>query len=228
LTASAVDYLGHPLTASCVPASGSTFPLGTTVVTCTATDSQGHSSSASFHVTVVQADRSKPVITVPHDLRVEATDRNGAVVEYTVTVTDPFDAATVSCDPAPGSLFRLGDTHVHCTAVDENGNRAHKDFDVHVDDTTPPAISVPDDISVTTPKKDAAVSYAGPTALDSVDGPVPVHCDPPSGSNFHAGTTTVRCEARDSHGNHATASFTVTVVSTDPGPPRPRTKPGGH
>jgi hypothetical protein len=37
----------------CAPASGSTFPLGTTTVTCTATDVSSNSSSCSFTVTVV-------------------------------------------------------------------------------------------------------------------------------------------------------------------------------
>jgi hypothetical protein len=226
-TATAVDYLGSPLTPACDPPSGSVFPIGTTTVTCTATDSQGKSSSASFHVTVIQRDRSRPVITVPHNLRVEATGPGGATVDYTVTVTDPFDAATVTCDPPSGSLFPLGNTHVRCTAVDENGNRAHPaHFDVHVDDTTPPVISsVPDDISTITSKKDANVTYPLPTAFDAVDGQVPVHCDPPADAKFHSGTTTVHCDAHDSHGNHSTASFTVTVISLDRGPPP---KPGGH
>jgi HYR domain/WD40-like Beta Propeller Repeat len=37
---------------ACLPASGSTFPIGTTTVTCTATDTHGNTSSASFTVTV--------------------------------------------------------------------------------------------------------------------------------------------------------------------------------
>jgi outer membrane protein assembly factor BamB len=37
---------------SCVPASGSTFPIGTTTVTCTASDTNGNTSSASFTVHV--------------------------------------------------------------------------------------------------------------------------------------------------------------------------------
>jgi dipeptidyl aminopeptidase/acylaminoacyl peptidase len=37
---------------SCDPASGSTFPIGTTTVKCTATDSSGNSANASFNVVV--------------------------------------------------------------------------------------------------------------------------------------------------------------------------------
>src|SRR5207247_2288202 len=39
-------------TASCSPASGSTFAKGTTTVTCTATDASGNTASCSFTVTV--------------------------------------------------------------------------------------------------------------------------------------------------------------------------------
>ena len=40
------------VTTACVPPSGSTFPLGTTTVTCTATDTSGNKSNCSFTVTV--------------------------------------------------------------------------------------------------------------------------------------------------------------------------------
>ena len=40
---------------SCTPASGSTFPVGTTTVNCTATDASGNSSTATFQVTVQSA-----------------------------------------------------------------------------------------------------------------------------------------------------------------------------
>ena len=42
-----------PLTTNCVPPSGSTFPIGTTVVNCTATDVCGGQANCSFQVTVL-------------------------------------------------------------------------------------------------------------------------------------------------------------------------------
>jgi beta-lactam-binding protein with PASTA domain len=39
---------------SCVPASGATFQLGPTLVTCTATDSIGNTATATFIVTVTE------------------------------------------------------------------------------------------------------------------------------------------------------------------------------
>jgi hypothetical protein len=50
--ASAVDARGNELTPVCEPASGSTFPVGTSVVTCTATDGAGNAATASAVMTV--------------------------------------------------------------------------------------------------------------------------------------------------------------------------------
>lgn len=48
----ATDGLGGTVTTVCTPASGSTFPVGTTPVTCTATDQAGNRATAGFAVTV--------------------------------------------------------------------------------------------------------------------------------------------------------------------------------
>ncbi|MFN7624372.1 MAG: HYR domain-containing protein, partial [Acidobacteriota bacterium] len=60
-----------------------------------------------------------------------------------------------------------------------------------------------------------AVNYVMPRAVDLVDGELPVTADRPAGAVFPIGTTTVTLTARDSRGNTATASFTITV--TPPG-----------
>jgi hypothetical protein len=57
---SALDDVDGALAPSCVPASGSVFALGVTLVRCTATDAAGNAASADFTVTV--ADTVAPVI----------------------------------------------------------------------------------------------------------------------------------------------------------------------
>ncbi|MFI7426475.1 VWA domain-containing protein [Micromonospora sp. NPDC049836] len=52
--ASAVDATGRPLPVRCVPASGSLFPVGQTVVTCTATDGAGRTGSDTALVVVAE------------------------------------------------------------------------------------------------------------------------------------------------------------------------------
>src|SRR4029453_8528437 len=86
-------------TVACAAPSGSVFPVGTTSVTCTATDSGGNHSSCTFNVTVNDAD--PPMITsvsaspdvlwppnhkmVPVVVSATATDNCGSVPVCPVT-----------------------------------------------------------------------------------------------------------------------------------------------
>ena len=54
-SASANDDFEGSVGVTCAPASGSTFPAGTTTVTCSASDSTGNDGSASFDVVVIGA-----------------------------------------------------------------------------------------------------------------------------------------------------------------------------
>ena len=56
----------------------------------------------------------------------------------------------------------------------------------------------------------ASVTFLA-SALDTVDGSIPVTCSPTSGSLFPIGVTTVNCSATDSHQNTSTGSFIITV-----------------
>ena len=220
-SATATDDVDGALTPTCNPPSGSTFPVGTTTVTCSATDAHGNTGSASFQITVVLTDTTPPDLTVPGDFSVNTSSPSGTAVSYAASANDNLDGAIAPvCAPASGSTFPVGATTVTCTATDAHGNTAQKSFTVTVVlvDTTPPSFSnVPGHI-----RREAdgpagsVVTYAAPTAVDSLDGPVPVSCAPASGATFRLGTTTVTCTATDAHGNTATATFEVTIVDTTP------------
>src|SRR2546428_3513692 len=75
-TASATDTLDGVVGVTCLPASGSTFPLGATTATCASTDAHGNTGSASFSVIVV--DTTAPAVTPPAPLTVAATQGQGA------------------------------------------------------------------------------------------------------------------------------------------------------
>jgi hypothetical protein len=62
----------------------------------------------------------------------------------------------------------------------------------------------------------AATTFATPTALDAVDGALPVTCTPASASIFPLGATTVTCSSTDNDGNTTSTTFAVTVVDTTP------------
>jgi hypothetical protein len=212
----AVDDVDGTVPASCEPASGSLFPNGTTTVQCTATDTAGNRTSGSFDV-VVSADTTPPVINVPASIVREATGPTGAVVTYTVTATDDVDGSVpVNCSPISGSTFPIGVNPVTCTARDAAGNVGMASFNVTVQDTTPPTLHLPSDITVTADANCSAVVNYTATATDIVDGTDPVVCTPASGSSFALGTTTVNCSSTDHHSNTATGSFHVTVQDTTP------------
>jgi len=90
------------------------------------------------------------------------------------------------------------------------------------EDTTPPVISVPEDITEEATGPDGAeVSFEEEeeevTAEDDVDGAVNISCDYNSGDTFPTGEIVVTCTAEDAAGNRAEESFTVTVQdTTDP------------
>ncbi|HZN73446.1 MAG TPA: HYR domain-containing protein [Micromonosporaceae bacterium] len=215
-TPTANDVVDGAIDPACTPASGSTFALGTTTVTCTATDSHGNKGTATFHVIV--RDTTAPVLMLPANVVEEATGPSGAAVSYIATAEDIADSAvTPVCTPASDSTFPVATTTVTCTATDDSGNSVTGSFNVTVEDTMPPTIAgIPTDVPrvEATGPGGAIATYSSPTATDIVDPTVPVNCTPASGSTFPIGTNIVNCTATDDAGNTATESFTVTVVDT--------------
>ena len=106
----ALDDRDGAVAVTCAPGSGSTFPLGTTTVTCAATDAAGNSSSSSFTVTV--RDTTPPALTCPPSQTASATSASGAIVSYPpASVSDAVDSApVVTYSPASGTLFPVGTT----------------------------------------------------------------------------------------------------------------------
>src|SRR5207344_3026217 len=100
--ASALDAIDGPVAVVCTPASGSTFPIGTTTVTCTTTDAAGNTASGTFTVTV--GDKTAPVLTLPANLTLAATSTAGAIATFTASAVDAIDGpVAVVCTPASGS-----------------------------------------------------------------------------------------------------------------------------
>lgn len=121
-TPSVSDAVDPAPTVGCAPASGTPFPVGTTLVTCVATDASGNVATSSFSVTVtpfVQAAVSLGVELVPaattvtagttRDLRIRALDSQGQVV--TSFVGTVLLSASDGQTPLDGTLvsFAAGD-----------------------------------------------------------------------------------------------------------------------
>jgi hypothetical protein len=208
---SATDLVDGAVATNCSPASAATFPLGSTSVTCSATDAHGNSSSGSFSVVVT--DTTAPSLTLPGTITAQASSPGGAAVSYTATASDLVDGAVApSCSPESGSTFAIGSTTVSCSATDAHGNSSTGSFSVTVTDGAAPKVAVPAAIVVNaTSPLGAVVTYTA-TAVDGFGAALTPSCSKASGSVFAIGTTTVSCTATDARGNSASAqAFTVTV-----------------
>jgi hypothetical protein len=199
----------------CNATSGASFGLGTTEVSCTATDASGNSDTQSFTIEVV--DTTNPVLSIPANfVGVEATGAYGANVSFVVSASDIADAApAVLCNATSGASFGLGTTEVSCTATDASGNSDTQSFTIEVVDTTNPVLSIPANfVGVeATGTYGANVSFVV-SASDIADAAPAVLCNATSGASFGLGTTEVSCTATDASGNSDTQSFTIEVVDT--------------
>lgn len=212
---------------ACNPASGSTFPLGTTTVTCTATNAAG-STSGSFLITV--ADNTGPVLDIPTLVEAEATEPAGAIVTWDASATDAVDGdRPVDCVPASGTFFAFGTTTVFCSSFDTRGNETAGFFDVVVQDTTGPAITVAtaDPSSLWPPNHKMVNVTLTVQATDATDPAPSIHIVSVSSNQPVNGTgdgdvgpdwvitspLTLQLRAERSHGQDRV--YTITVAATD-------------
>ena len=200
--------------------------IGATLVVLTS-----HASVWNFGAPVAAFHDTPPVIgRLPGNTTKEATGPYGVHFTFSVSVQDRDDGGWFSCTggtltpfPFPAAPISytvtapVGVTTVTCTATDAGGDKASpKAFTLTVTDHTPPGITVPADVTTNaTSPSGATVTYPPATAVDLVDGAVPVSCTPASGSLFKNGRTGVACSATDAHGNKAVKTFAVTVLSAN-------------
>src|SRR5205823_2373599 len=95
------------------------------------------SASAGVGFTVVV-----PVLTLPPNQRVEAASPEGAAVTFSASAYDVVDGTMpATCVPASGTTFPIRTTAVTCSLTDPHGNTLSGQFNVTVQDTTPPDIT---------------------------------------------------------------------------------------
>ncbi|MBD1383442.1 SBBP repeat-containing protein [Metabacillus arenae] len=134
----AIVTYNSPPGATCDPPSGSFFPVGDTIVTCTEDNQE-----CAFQITV--NDTEPPQITCSDDITVAvSTGEGGTIVTYSPpTVSDNCPGVTFLCSPASGSFFPVGMTTVTCTATDASGNTSSCSFTVTVQEAKPPVLTEP-------------------------------------------------------------------------------------
>jgi len=162
-----------------------------------------------------------PVLALPGDIGPVEAERLLTDVAFAVSANDNIDGAvTAIASLTPGGAgissphaFPIGTTTVHVQATDSRGNTATGSFDVTVQDTTPPELTVPSSATKFTTDINGTMVDFVTSATDLPDAAAPVIvAEPASGSNFPLGTTVVTVTATDHVGLETVKTFPVIVT----------------
>ena len=145
-------------------------------------------------------------ITCPANLTPSAGSSCSAIVTYPAPMTTG-PCGTITCSPASGATYPLGQTTVKCVA--SGAPNSSCTFTITVADTTPPTITCPPDQRR---QGSGPVIYPPPTVSDNCPG-LNSSCAPPSGAVFPIGNSTAVCMADDASGNTATCAFGIDIPS---------------
>jgi len=191
----------------------STYLVGNTTVTWTATDSNGNTATCSQVVTVI--DNQAPVITCPASLTVSSDPNQCYASQVDLGILDAIDnngVANITNNEL--SQYPIGVTTVTWIATDLSGNTSTCSQTVTVQDNQFPVISCPASKTV---NPDPGVCYATGVNLGnavasdncafSVTNNAPVQ--------FQAGATTVTWTVTDASGNAVTCTQVITVVDNE-------------
>ena len=196
------------------------FPVtctGSNVITSVANDVDGNTTNCICIVYVVNTQ--PPVIQNCSNQVVEctaSTPAGGAVSFQEPTAYGNCPNLTISCVPTNGSVLPLGTNVIVYTASDCSGNTNQCTFDVIVQDTMPPTISCPSNVTVTCSQSTDPSITGTATATDT--------CDPNPVVTFTDAAGPVSCtgipginrtwKATDASGNSSTCVQSITYTNT--------------
>ncbi|WP_179369016.1 HYR domain-containing protein [Candidatus Nitrosotenuis sp. DW1] len=207
--------LGQPITqdisevSSVINNAPSDYPFGSTMVTWTATDKYGNSASGNQNVTII--DTTKPSLSAPADVTVEAT----SITQNVVTLGEPQVSDLVGVESVTSDSpesFPLGQTTITWTARDTSGNVETATQIISVVDTVAPQIILPQDITQEATGPNGTEISVGQATANDVIGVESLTNDSPN--VFNLGLTQVTWTAKDSSGNISTAIQNVTITDT--------------
>jgi Domain of unknown function DUF11/HYR domain len=216
LEVTAVRSDGQPLDAP--------YPGGETIVTWTATDSDGRTASCPQKVTVTVNDTTPPTVEAPADVNVATPPGTsgscGLVIGETALGTpeasDNCTVTVIRTGVPAGNFFPVGTTTITYQARDGAGNLSQPDYQtITVTDGTPPLIEAPADATYTcmsdVPEGDPSQATNG-GGVDSNGDPIPP--GPPS-DNCSAVTVTVSDSSTGAGSASDPRIITRTFTATD-------------
>ena len=201
---------------------GTTFDIGSRIITYTATDEAGRSATASF-VHIVQ-DTIAPVISnCPEDFEVNFSTDAGCDLSVVWDAPSFLERCSstetmVSSNFNSGDNFPVGKTVVTYEAVDAAGNKSTCSFEVIVTGSDPITFDRrPENIRLASAPGLCGATYdwSLPVAITGC-APVNLVANFQSGSFFPVGTTVVEYIATDQINQRAVWAFSVTVEDEEP------------
>jgi uncharacterized repeat protein (TIGR01451 family) len=219
------------------------YPIGVTDITWIATDPSGRQASCTQHITVLP----NHVLTISCPANVSVNSPSGCDPASNVNVgqaTANSPTATITAERSDGATltdpYPIGVTTITWTAtdVDTQSVSCSQTVTVTGTDTTPPVLTAPPNISVTT--SECSVLLDDELGVATADDPdcggsavsisrtgIPqIACPTPQNPNqtcdsfvFPTGTTIITYTATNSSGLTATAQQTVTVTESPAIPP---------
>ena len=183
------------------------FPLGETIVTWTATDTSGNSSSDMQVIKIV--DTTAPTIVQSIDIEYEATSIDQNIVN--LGIADAIDSVSeiIISNDAP-EFFPLGETIVTWTATDESGNSSSDVQVIKIVDTTAPTIVQPIEIIADASSfTNTLIELSQPEVFDFV---TDVKLKNNTNGSFAFGETIVTWTATDESGNSSSVTQKITII----------------
>jgi len=202
------------------PTLGQRLSPGTYTVRYQATNFCSDTTTCSFQITVTEAANLQ--LVCPDDLQFTLPESaNSKTVEWeapTVETTCPEGATvTQTGGPVSGNALTPGTYTIHYAATNDCGNTATCSFTIKILQNSSIEITCPEDISKSLPSNNAPmyVTWSIPLVHSTCSNLQPAirqTAGPDNGSFLEPGTHTVEYEARDSCGNVANCTFSITIT----------------
>lgn len=193
------------------------YPSGLTVVTWTAIDYTGNSSSCTQNVTVVDT-QAPTFVFCPSSFVVQGSNCEAIPVFWDSPVAiDNCANVQITSEATPGQLMEVGQTEITYTGTDDNGNVATCSFTIQVTNGNAGSSGAngfdfcPEDIQVfTSCQQPVAVDWPEPIPND--DCYENLFSNLENGGIFEQGSTTVTYTLQDYGGAAYYCSFDVKVI----------------
>lgn len=198
--------------------SGDMIPIGLNMITYTATDSAGNSSTAAFFINI--SDAEAPSITNLPDNVILTNDFDSCGAIYTwaePTIEDCSDLMPIEVSHSSGTFFEPGITEVSYTATDFYGNSSTESFTVNVvDKDGPQFLNVVSYVELFNYPGlcGANAFWPEPTVVDNC-GVASLQSSVNQGDFLPLGESVVNYVAIDSEGNANTTSITINIIDNE-------------